>query len=153
MTQQLRTPVEIMALSVEMAARKLPVTPVCAADIAKQVVERWRDAASRKDIVLALIVETNGKVRADPLVLGRLLGKLIAIMIELDHCTEVTVTVACGDSRTAPARIVATSDGAAIQPSHQGLPVAEALAVEMECSFDADGDPVRGSRFEISFPD
>ena len=153
MTHQLRTPVEIMALSVEMAARKLPAAPVSVAEVAKQVVDRWRDAASRQDIALSLIVETNGKVRADPLILGRLLGKLIAIMIEFEQCSEVTITVACGDSRTAPARLVATCNGVAIQPSHSGLPVVEALALDMECSFDADGDPVRGSRFEISFPD
>ena len=167
---------DLVALSLTPAVSDLPVPPYAnVVAIAEELVGKWRELAERKRLQIVLKVESYDLVRVDPMMLAKLLDKLIGNAVKFTASGEVIVTVARRKGWNAPVSLTVEDTGIGIDPNQLGtifepftqvdgstkrhyegaglgLPIAKALALCMGCSLEVQSELGKGTRFEVAFP-
>ena len=168
---------DLVALSIAPSVSDLPVAPYAnVVAIAEELVGKWRKAAERKRLTIALTVESYDLVRVEPMKLATLLDKLLGNAVKFTAHGDVVVTIARRNGWNAPGSITVEDSGIGICPSQLatifepfsqvdcsksrsyegaglGLPIARALALSMGCCLDVKSELGKGTRFEVTFPD
>lgn len=167
---------DLVALSFPLAVGDVPVSPNAnVVAIVEELVGRWREMAERKRLKIELKVESDDPARVDPMMLAKLLDKLIGNAVKFTEGGEVIVTVGRRNGWNSPGSVTVEDSGIGISPNQLatifepfsqgdgsmsrryegaglGLPIAKALALCMGCSLEVQSELGKGTRFEVAFP-